>query len=488
MLGKLNKLLQNFHRDEEGSFLIIFGLSIVILVGITGAALDYARGHLLQSELTSALDSAALAGGANANAEEVEEIIEKYFRVNFPTNYLGADVSELDININTQGGKLTAEVSAVLDYTLLKVAVDGNMNVSADTEITMEKRGLEIALVMDNTGSMNGSKITTMKDAAQDLVDILYGDKDEVDKMWISLIPYSATVNIGSNNSDWLTALDQSDYYPTTWKGCIEARGPEEMSDDTPDVGGKWDPFYWADASDNDWYCYNKNGGCNNLASNTCGSSSNEYFVTSGKNKWHVNENQCPRNNGSGPNLSCPPAITPLTKDRSTVEDAIAEMDAWHRGGTFSNIGLSWGWRTISPKWKGLWDDVATAQPFDYDEPLMDKVVIILTDGQNNFYDHQGGGPQGSDYTAYGREDQGLIGGVGGDTEINNQFSQSCEDMKDEGIIIYTITFRVSGAIKSTYEDCASSDAYYFDSPNNEDLSNVFQAIGDSLSNLRISK
>jgi hypothetical protein len=372
------------------------------------------------------------------------------------------------------------------------------MNVAADTEITLEKRGMEIALVMDNTGSMYGTKMTTMKSSAQELVNILYGNNQEVDKMWISLVPYTATVNIGKNNSAWLTSLNQSNYSPTTWGGCIEARGAAEMSDDNPTIGGKWKPFYYADETDNDWRCTKVKGNCtlNNTSSCTSngGSSANLYIGSNSTTKWHVNENACARNDGTGPNLGCPPAITPLTKSRATVEAAIAKMDSWHRGGTFSNIGLSWGWRTISPKWKTLWSGVDAAQPYDYTEPLMDKVVIILTDGENNFYDHPNVGTFGSDYTAYLRlQQQGIGAGIDtqaeGTAAINSQFSQTCAAMKVEGIIIYTITFQVgNNAIRDVYRNCATTPAYYFDSPNTSDLSAIFKAIGDSLSNLRISK
>jgi hypothetical protein len=121
-------------------------------------------------------------------------------------------------------------------------------------------------------------------------------------------------------------------------------------------------------------------------------------------------------------------------------------------------------------------------------------VVIILTDGENNFYDHPNVGTHGSDYTAYLRLQQEGIGvGINtqskGTAEINKQFGETCTAMKAEGIIIYTITFQVgNNAIRDVYKNCASSAAYYFDSPNTSDLSSVFKAIGDSLSNLRISK
>src|SRR5690606_15342565 len=81
------------------------------------------------------------------------------------------------------------------------------------------------------------------------------------------------------------------------------------------------------------------------------------------------------------------------------------DMRPGARGGTTGNFGLSWGWRTISPRWRGLWDDSPSELPLDYDTPLMDKVVVILTDGKNQFHDNSSKGPK-SDYTAYGRVEE----------------------------------------------------------------------------------
>ena len=482
---------QNFvklFKDEAGAFAILFAFVFAMLVGITGAAVDYARGHLLKSELSSALDAAALAAGSTANSDNMEEVAQKYFDVNFPDGYMGAIVG--DIEFENSGDKVRLNLDASLNYTLLGAFVPDLMNFDLESEVTLETKGMEIALVMDNTGSMNGSKITTMKNAAQGLVDILYGDESEIDNLWVSLVPFTAAVNIGKENTSWVSGLDQNEFYPTTWKGCVEARLPNEMNDNTPAGGGLWTPYLYEDASDNNWKC---DENCS-ISTSSCGSSSGKFDFSSGGVEYAINENQCARNDGEGPNLGCPPPITPLTKSRAEVTAAISEMDAWHRGGTFSNLGLSWGWRTISPKWQGLWSGLDAAQPFDYGEPLVDKVVVILTDGGNNVYDHNGGGPLGSDYTAYGRIEEEKIGaGINtkneGNTAINTQFSATCELMKSEGIIIYTITFATNdNSIKTTYRNCATSAAYYFDSPSNNELDDVFEAIGDSLSNLRISK
>lgn len=80
------------------------------------------------------------------------------------------------------------------------------------------------------------------------------------------------------------------------------------------------------------------------------------------------------RNNGRGPNLGCGPEILPLTASKTLVDAAVGNMGAWHRGGTTGNLGLSWGWRTLSPGWRGLWGGATPATlPLDYDAPLMER-------------------------------------------------------------------------------------------------------------------
>lgn len=64
-----------------------------------------------------------------------------------------------------------------------------------------------------------------------------------------------------------------------------------------------------------------------------------------------------------------------------------------------------------------------------------------------------------------------------------------CTAMKAEGIVIYTITFQLSAAAtQQLYRDCASSTDFYFNSPSNSDLQQVFVQIADELSSLRVAE
>ena len=138
--------------------------------------------------------------------------------------------------------------------------------------------------------------------------------------------------------------------------------------------------------------------------------------------------------------------------------------------------------------------------PFDYDEPLMDKVVVVLTDGYNQLYSaaksHYGeSGFTDSDYTAYGRISEGRLGTTSSFNvarqELNSRMATVCQSMKTEGIVIYAITFAVSNnsggnEIRDIFRNCATNPSYYFDSPSAESLRETFRAIASQLSNLRI--
>lgn len=308
-----------------------------------------------------------------------------------------------------------------------------------------------------------------MKSAAQTLVDTLYGGQATLPNFWVSLVPYTATVNVGNTHFDW---LDPNDLYfdnspdpflPSVWKGCVEARATPLDMDDTVPSAAPFNSYFYASDVDNIW--------------------------------TPVDETNGATDDGTGPNLGCGPAITPLVEEYSTVTAAIAEMEAWSRGGTTGNLGLVWGWRNLSPSWRGLWGDPNL--PFDYGTPGIDKVVVILTDGQNQFYDwkshtpNNGNGPNGSDYTAYGRlTDFGYATLDDARVEIDSRFTSICTAMKAQGILIYAITFGSSpnSATQTLYSNCATKPAYYWHAPNNATLQTVFNEIGEQLSNLRIAE
>lgn len=471
MIGFARDVFSNLIRDRRGSLATFVAAAALPLVAFTGLAVDTARGYLVKTRLSYALDSAALAGGrVMFDAVARDAAIQDFFDANFPPGYMGATLTGPTTTINTTDQTIKLDATANVGTTLMQVLGVDDVDVAASAEVQRQVKGMELAMVLDNTGSMrhtapgsSQSKVEDLKDASLQLVDILYAGRDEIDDFYMSVVPYTAAVNIGNQHSTWLTSLDQSLYSPVVWKGCVEARhlGVRDRNDDPPSVEA-FVPSYWPKtATSLDWPAVVETNG----------------------------------SSARGPNTNCADPIQPLIKAKADIETVLNAMTYWRHGGTMGNAGLVWGWRTISPRWRNLWDgDDPTILPKDYiadllanSEPLSDKAVVMMTDGQNNIVSNH--------YSAYGMRQWGRLG-VTSDSavraEINDRMLETCDLIKDEGVIIYTITFDTEGssnaAIRQTYEDCATTPGHYFNSPGEDQLTAAFIAIGTQLSNLRLAK
>ncbi len=467
---RLSRTFAFMLRDRSGATALFFALLMVPILGTVGLAVDGSRGYLLESRLSKALDTAALAGGRVALRADAEAITRQYFNANFGT---GAGDVGMTFTLDPTRQFVTLSAEARTPTVFMRIFGRDEMNVSARVVIQRQTTGMELALVMDNTGSMWGSPFNAMQAAAFDLVDIIYGPETSIDRLWLSLVPYTATVNIGPSRTGWLAPTDPAVVDPAAfsaagWKGCVMARNlPRDTNDDPPSVE-PFRAFYYAPTpgfpNDNDW---------------------------GGSRIPPLRTELSARNAGYGPNLGCGPPITPLTASRATIDAAIGDMGAWHRGGTTGNLGLTWGWRTLSPRWKGLWGGETPAnQPFDYDEPYMQKVVVILTDGNNQFYDHDtANNPPRSDYTSYGRlEALGVTSLAAGRTLLDQRMAGTCTAMKAQGIQIYSIIFGSApdATARTLFQNCASGIARYFFAPNNATLAQAFRTIAGELASLRI--
>jgi phospholipase/lecithinase/hemolysin len=64
-----------------------------------------------------------------------------------------------------------------------------------------------------------------------------------------------------------------------------------------------------------------------------------------------------------------------------------------------------------------------------------------------------------------------------------------CENIKAQGITIYTVAFQVSDPDTETLlKNCATSPSYYFDAGSSTELTSSFSAIADKVAAVRLSK
>lgn len=444
----LGTACRRFARDQRGVVAVYFVLAMIPISAAAGAAIDISRAYMVKNRLGTAIDAAGLAVGASHGASEAElqQVLVSYFNANYPTDEIGVPATPQMI---IEGSKITISVSASVDTTLMRVVQINSITVDATTEIIRETKGLDVVLVLDNTGSMNGSRLRSLKAASKQFMDIIFGDDSEPEDLLVGIVPFASAVNVGTANS-FATAFttelpEDSEFEPDTWGGCLEARAaPHDQQDTDIDNGGRWTRYLWPHSS--------------------------------GRNNWNRLN---PRDDVSphyGPNKQCPAELLPLTNVKQTLIDKIDEMEA--NGITHINIGAIWGLRVISP-----------TAPFTnghaFDDEDYNKAVVIMTDGQNTI--NAGCG----NYSAYGSLCDARLGyrnAADAREELDRRLIEICDNIRATGTLVYTITFQVGSVhVRELMRECAD-DGKYFNSPNDSELEKTFQAIGAELSNLRIGK
>jgi Flp pilus assembly protein TadG len=452
------RMLKNLLRDQRGIAGPIIALAFTAIISSVGASIDYARAQMAQAKLSDSLDGAALAAGSIVNAQptQVVSVAQNYFNVNFPQGYMDANIAPLQFINNVQDAPPIITASATIPTIFMGIVGIDTMTVSAHTEVARNSGGLELVLVMDNTGSMAGTKLAELKSSATELVNILFGKAAVKDDLWIGLVPFAQAVNVGKTHTSWLDST-VFNWGPTTWGGCVDAQTSViDQSDNPPTTtANKLRAYYWPSDSNNTW-------------------------MTTSKGKTTYSSITSTR----GPNAYCSQAVTPMTNQKAAILSGINSMVA--NGNTHVNLGAVWGWRMLSPRWRGLWGGTMDANnlPLDYGTENMTKVAIILTDGQNTI--------NNSDRTAYWYLSDNKLGTTNGTNavkELDKRTLAVCNAMKAKGIVVYTLLYDLnSTSIASLYTQCASKPDYFFNSPDTATLHNAFQTIGDSLSNLRISQ
>lgn len=487
------RMIAPLWHDTRASMLPTVAGSIMMIIGTTGLAVDGARMYYVRDVLQRSLDSAGLAAGHAQNVEDMQSDAQMFFDANFKSSGEVAASSEITLNFSEEDDVIVLKAEAKVEPAFMGLFGMTTMTVSADTEITRVTRGMELVFVADVTGSMaSGGKAADMREAATAMINIVYGEEDVNPNLHVAVVPYVTTVNVGSHRESWLKPSELTtiakdlgsgqyfEYADEGWGGCVEARLTDSYDEgDQPPAGSSAPasdkeeygmvPFLYPDDVDNDWRDGDEVG---------------EYT-------YDNNDFTGYPNNAKGPNLGCPAEILPLTASKTSVINKINELVPYRRGGTASAIGMVWGWRALSPRWRGKWGGATPGDlPLDYDDGFVDKVAIVLTDGQNQFFDFEGGGPAGSDYTGYGRANDFAGSKSSALAEINARFGRICQSMKDNGILIYSITFgsTPNTTTRALYEQCASNTSFYFHAPTGADLDDAFDSIGRQLSNLRLSR
>ncbi len=205
-------------------------IATVPLLGGLALAIDYTEISRQRANTINALDAAGIATARQAISGSSDAELEAYATAYFKANLNSVDPKNAKLTVvlpesNSGGGtlKMSAELkykpyfySGFVDILYNTTGTDTQVNFIARTEIAL-KNTLEVALVLDNSGSMKdtatGSSKTRMdllKQASNSLLDTIVkqaGQMKQVEKpVQFSLVPFAASVNVGPDkrSEDWM--------------------------------------------------------------------------------------------------------------------------------------------------------------------------------------------------------------------------------------------------------------------------------------------
>ncbi len=321
----MSNLLHLFARNRQGSVAVMFGFVALVLIGVVGAAFDYSRLALVQTSLQRAVDGAVLIVARNRSLLDgysmSDAIAAQYIKGTFDLDQL----TDLKITMSVTDDRVRLEASGQVKMTLSSVLGFQTMPVRGTAEALFGDTKVEIALVLDNTGSMaEQGKLDTLKAASKRFLRKMQSGTGGPDSVKIAIVPFDTDVNLGGMKSAaWVDPASRSAWASDPAKaGCIWDREQPYDVSDTPPTGGL--TAFSADTA--------RSGSCS-LA-----------------------------------------PILPLTTDFTALNASIDGMVA--SGNTNTTIGLAWGLHVLTPG-----EPVTNGAPFA--TKGLTKYIIFMTDGDN---------------------------------------------------------------------------------------------------------
>ena len=494
--------LLRFLQDRRGAVAPMFGLLVVPMVGLAGAAVDYSRANSVRTAMQAALDATALALSkdvTNLSSSQMTQKANDYFTANF--HRPEATSISITPTYTANPSTLTVTGTGSITTSFMKIMGVPSIAINSTATVTWGMTRLRVALVLDNTGSMaQNNKMSALKTAATNLLSQLQGAASQNGDVYVSIIPFSRDVNVDpvNYNQNWVKFSGASD----TWdenNGSCSISGNSTKSSCTGQSVCSLSGYNSQSSCTTAGTCsnssYTTQSSC--TGAGTCSKSSHTtqstctshngiwtaYTWTAGTwtagtwtpanhNTWNgcvMDRDQNYDTTNAAPSTgttatlfpadqygACPVAMMGLNYNWSAMNSLINSMQP--NGNTNQAIGLQWGFQSL------------TSAPLTI--PAMDpnysytQVIILLTDGLNT---------QDRWYTAQ--------------NSIDARQTITCNNVKAAGITLYTVQVNTDGDPTSAIlQNCASDASKFFMLTSSTGIVSTFNQIGTALSALRITK
>lgn len=186
-------------RDDRGAIAVQFAFLIIPIAILVFGLVDLGRISLMRREMQDALDAATLmaARSTAATSPGLEAVGDPAFLAEVAGRQLGLTAASSTFTMGTDN-RIIGRATATLQPIIANLWRSGGVTVVAESEVVRSSKDLEVALVLDITGSMQGTRIADLKVAASDLVDVLVRDTQTPFYSKMALVPYAAGVNVAT--------------------------------------------------------------------------------------------------------------------------------------------------------------------------------------------------------------------------------------------------------------------------------------------------
>ena len=458
-------MIKSFLSSTCGNIAILSGFVMLPAFMMLGAGYDLMRATANATKLRSVLESAALASASLTNSRDVETVIEDYMKANLVKDK--ALSSSLDVTVGSAAALNSKTVTITADaeistFFLSIIGID-SLPVMASTIANQSKTTVELAMVLDISSSMSGSKVSALKDAASDFVDQILNDTN-IEHTSMSVVPFGGTVNIGDIWENYVVEEAAATIDPD--------EATYSIGDDILTSSFRFD--------DGDKCLEHPDEDFNDGALDDHSRAGVPHFW-----KWRNFHPWCP---------GAASAALFNTNDKEDLQGRIEGMVL--SDGTGMDIGMMWGVKALSPKWTGMLGGDFGDRPHPYNGDAM-KVLVVMTDGEitaqfrpedvsvNNVH---GNRPESvnrepnvnsisSNHSSmkgpYGKAnsqnqqtivDKGNSNSLAEHDDAVAHFKRLCDEAKSNNIVVYTIGFQIkqNNISHELLGYCASDPSKYY--------------------------
>jgi Flp pilus assembly protein TadG len=206
---RLRAAARRFAGANDGNIAILFGIAVIPIITFVGAAVDYTRAVSARSSMQAALDSTAVMLGKDLTegtitTSQISEKAEAYFRALYTNTDAKSVTITSEFTQNTgNGSTILVKGSGNIETGFMRVVGFPTMDFNTNSTSTWGMKRMRVALVLDNTGSMDSNgKMGAMKTAATDMITDLSSYWKKTGDVYISIIPFAKDVNVGTAKVD----------------------------------------------------------------------------------------------------------------------------------------------------------------------------------------------------------------------------------------------------------------------------------------------